>query len=338
MPAEHRADLRCPVLLLTGGLGSGKTTLLRHWLRQEVLQHCALIINEIGEVAFDEARIGPDIVAAGVLSQQCVCCSGLPDLQETLERFFWDRLHRKMRKFDRVVIETTGVANPQPVVDLLTSHPFLRQKFRIEAVISTYACVAQWPARIDAVARQQMSSANALVLTKQDRVAPEQAQALVEHLRAFAPSAAIATSGLYAFPALAPLLQGVMTCSNDSPAGGREPANAVAVWAARPMRTRHTGPDVRTWFEPLAQPLSLDAMRQRAAGWVASAQAQGLMRFKGFWRCEGLASGAHPWEVQWTEGDVLAQMAPVRLSGNNHQWGVTFIADPALFRPTEQPD
>jgi len=326
MPPDPGADTRCPVLVVTGGLGSGKTTLLQHWLGQQALEQCALVVNEIGEVPFDSARLGVDVVASGVLTQQCVCCSGLPDLQDTLERFFWDRLHRKMRDFDRVVIETTGAANPQPVTELLSIHPFLREKYRLEAVITTFSGVAAWPAPADTVAHEQIARAHILVITKRDRIDGQHEDALRARLAAAAPSASLVASGRDAMPDLATLLQAVHPRGRAPQPEYLHAADAVKAWASKPVRARTAGPELRTWFEAIEQPLDLDEMRQRAAAWIDQAAAQGLVRLKGLWRCKGPISGDHPWEVQWTLGDAFAQIGPVQLRRDPDDWGVTFIA------------
>ena len=329
MVPDPGADSRCPVLLLTGSLGSGKTTLLRHWLMEAVLEHCALIINEVGEVEFDASRVGPEIIAAGVMSQQCVCCTGLPDLQETLERLFWDRLHRNVRRFDRVVIETTGVANPGPIVELLSKHPFLQQKYRLEAVVSTCSSTVALPVWSEELAFSQITHAHCLVLTKHDRCHQDQVNGLRAHLHALAPQALIVTSGLASHPPLAPLLQRQLAsrsaCQFVQPSPTVDP---VSKWAEKEMRQRTSGTQVRTWFESIEQPLELNSMQQRAVSWISTAKAQGLLRFKGFWLCKGPSSSARPWEVQWTFGDDFAQLEPVVLNANHDRWGVTFIAKP----------
>lgn len=322
MAPETGADARCPVLVVTGGLGSGKTTLVRHWLGQEVLADCAVIVNEIGEVPFDSARLGVDVAAAGVIAQQCVCCSGLPDLRDMLERFFWDRLHRRMRRFDRVVIETTGAADPQPVVELLAGHSFLREKFRLETVLATVSGVAPWPEAQDSVARRQLALANALVITKCDRITPPVEQALRESLATLAPGVPVAVSGLQTMPDLAPLMRDAMVLGASH---RQETAASALAWAGRPLH-RPAGPAVRTWFDPMALPMALEEMRQLAATWVTQATSLQLLRLKGLWRCKAPLGGDHPWEVQWVRGDEFARIGPVDLPAGPLRWGITFIA------------
>ena len=116
---------RLPVLLLTGALGSGKTTLLRHWLAQPALAGAAVVLNEVGEVGLDAGGAGALRDAAAQDAAPCLCCEGLPGLAEALEQLFWDRLHRQVARFDRVVIETAGGADPAPIARALRAHPLL---------------------------------------------------------------------------------------------------------------------------------------------------------------------------------------------------------------------
>lgn len=322
MAPQASADARCPVLVVTGGLGSGKTTLVRHWLEQEVLADCAVIVNEIGEVPFDSERLGVDVTAAGVIAQQCVCCSGLPDLRETLERFFWDRLHRRMRCFDRVVIETTGAADPEPVVELLAGHPFLRDKFRLEAVLTTVSGVAHWPEAQDSFARRQIALANTLVITKCDRITPPVEQALRESLATLVPAVPVTVSGVQTMPDLAPLIREATALGA---AHRQDTAAAAQAWAGRPLH-RPAGPAVHTWFDPMVSPMALEDMRHLAATWVAQAASLQLLRLKGLWRCKAPLGGDHPWEVQWVRGDEFARIGPVDLPARPLRWGITFIA------------
>jgi G3E family GTPase len=330
------SDARCPVLVLTGALGSGKTTLLRHWLQQDVLQSCVVIVNEIGQTAFDDARLGPYLVSAGALTQSCVCCTGLPDLRETLERLFWDRLHRRGPRFDRVVIETSGVASPRPVADLLALDPFLRGRFRLEAVIATVSGAAGSPGvPNDPSALEQLAGAQWLVITKRDRMDPTHEAPLHDHLARQAPNAQIVMSGLDSPPTLASLLAASpMALARDrGPTDGApaDEAAAAARWQSRPLGPRHGegGPDVRTWFEPLIEPMALETLRQHAVDWITQAPSSGLVRLKGYWRCLGPLGGDQPWEVQWAQGDAYAQIGPVDLPRDHTAWGVTFIATPA---------
>jgi G3E family GTPase len=163
---------RIPVYLLTGYLGSGKTSLLKNWLTQPEFKNAALIINELGEVGLDNqllsAAIEPSSTST-LIANTCVCCTGLPRLEQALEDLFWARLERRIPKFDCVVIETTGLAQASPIIQTMTSNDLLAERFELATIIT---CVSGTTA--DQVlntfdeARDQLRCASVVVLTKID--------------------------------------------------------------------------------------------------------------------------------------------------------------------------
>jgi len=188
------AATRIPVYLLTGFLGSGKTTLLAAWLGQPALRDAAVIVNELGEVGLDGALLGA-VDHAALLSGSCVCCTGLPGLEQALEELFWARLQRRMPTFPAVAIETTGLADPEPIVRAFGDHPLLRERYCLRAVI-TVAGAPGGAALLDRhpEAEAQVRAAQALIMTK-TREAPEpQARALAARLAALNPGAPLLVS------------------------------------------------------------------------------------------------------------------------------------------------
>ena len=164
-------DLRIPVYLLTGYLGSGKTSLLKSWLTQPELNEAALIINELGEVGLDNQLLSVASESSALVANACVCCTGLPGLAEAMEDLFWARLHRRIPRFPSLVIETTGLAEPAPVVQALQGSELLRERYRLAGVITCLsAATADAVLGQHAEARAQLSGANVLVLTKTDLV------------------------------------------------------------------------------------------------------------------------------------------------------------------------
>ena len=164
-------DPRIPVYLLTGYLGSGKTSLLKAWLTQPELQEAALIINELGEVGLDNQLLSVASESSALVANACVCCTGLPGLAEAMEDLFWARLHRRIPRFPSLVIETTGLAEPAPVVQALQGSDLLRERYRLAGVITCLsAATADAVLSQHAEARAQLSGANVLVLTKTDLV------------------------------------------------------------------------------------------------------------------------------------------------------------------------
>ena len=133
---------RIPVYLLTGYLGSGKTTLLAIWLQAKELAQSALIINEVGEVGLDQHALRGMVESAALVANACICCTGLPGLEEALTELFWSRLHRKIEPFAAVIIETTGLADPLPIVQACGRDALLRERYRLAGVVTTLSATS----------------------------------------------------------------------------------------------------------------------------------------------------------------------------------------------------
>lgn len=181
-----------PVSLLTGFLGSGKTTLLRHLLGQKLLSRAAVVVNELGEVALDDALL----LAAGAepltLAGGCVCCTVRGDLSRALGDLYVKRAKGEVAYFDRVLIETTGLADPAPILHSLITDPLLAARFRLDGVITTVDAVhgdRQLDAQPESV--KQAALADRLVMTKTDIASPGTVAALRQRLHALNPAAPI---------------------------------------------------------------------------------------------------------------------------------------------------
>ena len=118
-------DARLPVALITGFLGSGKTTLLNHLLHHPAMSATAVVINEFGDVPLDQHFVDSADGEIVVMANGCLCCSVRTDLQETLRELFGERRAGQIPDFDRVIIETTGLADPAPVIQTLASDTML---------------------------------------------------------------------------------------------------------------------------------------------------------------------------------------------------------------------
>ncbi len=193
MNAETKHKSRIPVTLVTGFLGSGKTTLINKALRAPELQKTVVIVNEFGEVGLDHQLYANSNDAVIVLENGCLCCTVRSDLVSTLNNLYHDRQAGRVPKFDNVVIETSGLAEPGAVLQAFLSEPTLDGLFRVGRVLTLVDAV-NWEdtaTRHDEAVRQ-VALADDIVITKSDLAGPE-TPLPNESLRAINPTATIKT-------------------------------------------------------------------------------------------------------------------------------------------------
>ena len=158
-----------PVTVLTGFLGSGKTTLLNRLLRDPALSDTAVIINEFGDVGLDHLLVEQADEGIIELSDGCLCCTVRGALIDTLSTLVERVQTGKIARLKRVIIETTGLADPAPVLQSIMGHPVMLQAFRLDGVLTTVDAVnggATLDAHMEAV--KQVAMADRIVLTKTD--------------------------------------------------------------------------------------------------------------------------------------------------------------------------
>lgn len=181
-------DHRIPVTLLTGFLGSGKTTLLNKLLSHAAMKDTAVIINELGEEGLDHIlaqNVDSSYVAenAVLLQNGCLCCTLSNELADTMRDLYFKRSMEAIPQFNRLVIETTGMADPGPIMANLMNEPVIESVYRLDAVIVTIdAMYGLQQLNEHEEARKQAAVADVLLLTKTDIATAEQISALKEKL------------------------------------------------------------------------------------------------------------------------------------------------------------
>jgi G3E family GTPase len=162
-----------PVNIVTGFLGSGKTTLLRRLLRSPALSNVAVLVNEFGEVGLDHHLLQGVTESTLLLENGCVCCAVRGDLQKALRDLLSKRTRGEIPDFHRVVIETSGLADPAPIAYTLLSEAVLGYHFRLSGIVTTVDAVnglAQLDGFTEAV--KQVAVADRIVVTKTDLAEP----------------------------------------------------------------------------------------------------------------------------------------------------------------------
>lgn len=213
-----------PITVATGFLGAGKTALLRHILADPAFARTAVIINEFGEVPLDHELVATaeeDIIE---VAGGCLCCTVRGDLSRAIRDLDIKRRRAMVMDYERVILETTGLADPAPVLQALMTDPLIAHGYRLDGV-ATLVDAAAGLATLDAQeeARKQVAMADRLLVSKTDLTGGEVPSALVERLRALNPVAAI------------------VPCANG----------AVApewLFGLGPWRERHGGAEIEDWL------------------------------------------------------------------------------------------
>src|SRR5882724_10622720 len=172
-----------PVTLLTGFLGSGKTTVLNHVLRQPGMAATAVIVNEFGEIGLDHLLVEQSSEDVVLLNSGCLCCTVRNDIVDTLTNLFVDRVKGKIPFFTRVAIETTGLADPAPILHTLMTEPIVAACYMLDGVVTTVDAVngaATLDRQPEAV--KQAAVADRLIVTKSDLVDPQTLAAIEARL------------------------------------------------------------------------------------------------------------------------------------------------------------
>jgi G3E family GTPase len=181
---------RVPVTLVTGFLGSGKTTLINRLLRQSDLADAAVIVNELGDIGIDNMLLETVDSTTALLESGCICCTVRDELAVTMQELLERRERGEIPRFARLVIETTGMADPGPISRLLLTDPLVATRYALASVVTTIDAVngaSTLERHVEAAS--QAALADRLILTKTDLAAPADADALLSALRRVNPTA-----------------------------------------------------------------------------------------------------------------------------------------------------
>ncbi|WP_176086402.1 GTP-binding protein [Martelella sp. HB161492] len=278
-----------PVSIITGFLGAGKSTLLNRLLTDPALSDAAIIINEFGEIGIDHLLVeqsGENIVE---LSNGCLCCSVRGELINTLADLL-DRMQtEKIRPISRVVIETTGLADPVPVLKAVIAHPAIAAAFAIDGVI-TLADAQNGLATLEnhEEAVRQAMVADRLIITKTDLAASEKTLALRQRLAALNPNAELLDNAELSNPQAALLAAGLFDAARRQPEVGQWLSEADAAHHHHHHDVNRHGDHIRSFALNCERPIAR-ADLMAFFDMLAARHGPSILRMKGVVALEGEA-------------------------------------------------
>jgi len=266
-PATASRKAPVPCILVTGALGSGKTTLIRALLREPEMAGTVLVINEFGEVGIDDRLVASAVESTVLMENGCLCCSLRGDVVDAVGGLLGAAARGEIPPFRRILIETTGLADPAPILQDLAAARSLEGRVAVEAVVTTVdALLAQPGPAMGAVALSQIAQADLCLMTKCDLADPLVVDGLRDALGAINPLMAIhEVRGGRLPPGLAEELRrrrataAVPVCDAVADAAGAVSAHGVRPKDGAPAPFRHDS--VASWSIELDRPLPWPLLR-----------------------------------------------------------------------------
>ena len=276
-----------PITVLTGFLGSGKTTLLNHLLAQPGMAKTAVLINEFGEVGLDHLLVRHVDENVVVLSSGCICCTVRSDLVDSLRDLYFKRVKGEVPEFDRVMIETTGLADPAPVIHTLMTDPLVSAHYRLDGIVATIdAVIGDRTLDQQQEAVKQAAVADRLVLTKTDMADVTAIEVLRARLHRLNPGAPIILANMGKIDPSVILDAGLFNSRDKIPDVRKWLADEAFV-AAQSDQTHHHHHDVNRHDDRInafvfirEEPVSWPALAF-ALELLVSARGENLLRIKG---------------------------------------------------------
>ena len=300
---RHARGARIPVIVVTGFLGAGKTTLVKNFIESEAGYGTAVVVNEFGATGIDDALLRSSSDETILLGNGCLCCNVRSDLQIALRKLVTDRERGLIPHFQRVVIETSGLADPGPILRTFATDRALGGEYYVEAVIAA-ADAVNGLTTLDEFpeARRQAIVADTIVVTKSDLASSGQCDELTAQLRSLNPRAGIV------FGQHGKVDDSVFTGSGAASWFGAETFLAEAVHADDIVSF------TLVWERPLQWPVVARAMET-----LLALRGSDILRAKGLLNIEGCAGPvvvqfvqhlAHPpAELQtWPDGNRISRL------------------------------
>jgi G3E family GTPase len=185
---------KIPVSVISGFLGAGKTTLVNHLIKQRTTERIGVVVNEFGEVGIDGQLIVADQEVLIEISNGCVCCTVRADLVASVKELLVRTQQGTDKRLDRLIIETSGLADPAPVLQTFLADPDLREQVELESVITVVDAYHFRRQLGDAIVREQIAFADVVVMNKADLVAEGALELLDQEVRSLNRTAAVVTA------------------------------------------------------------------------------------------------------------------------------------------------